>query len=72
VHSDRVSDPAQKRLYAELFQLVGDNRLVLVKPEEAPLPETAIPRNLDAMMAARERVRAERSAKRTRNPPKAR
>jgi hypothetical protein len=66
LHPDRIPDdqPELKRRYTETFQRVNQLRLTMVKPEEAPLPPSAVPRSYAEMMEAKERVRAQRVAQR--------
>ena len=63
-HTDRVSDPAQKAIYRENFELLQDHKLIIVKPEEEPLQPSAVPRAAEDWMAARDNATAKRAARR--------
>jgi ribosome-binding protein aMBF1 (putative translation factor) len=69
LHPDRIPEdqPDLKKKYTDNFQRVSQLRTVMVKPEEAPLPPSAVPRDYAEMMAAKERVRAQRAAQRKHN-----
>ena len=63
-----TDQPLTWRRATAMFQLINTPVMkdVLVKAEEAPLPPSAFPRNYADLMAARDRVKAERAEQRAR------
>jgi hypothetical protein len=62
LHSDHVQDPSLKRRYDEAFTIFNDLEKLLLSEKESPTGFAKMPRTYEELMAAREKVRAERSA----------
>lgn len=62
LHSDLVTDPAQKKRAEKAFILLEKNKAALCR-KPLPPPPPGMPRTVEELMMARERVSAERSRK---------